>query len=314
MKRDSYANIEKLPEQSHIRHQHTTANPQPLPVDPIPFDLFAHGGRYRRQNEVKCHPKGTRYVLFILDTSGSIEPYDFQRMTSTLSILVHYFCRRIKIAAVTFSDDYFIEFCFDCFGNSCGGRDDARDAMAGIKYRGGLTFTGEITQCVCDNVLTPECGFPELPTDGTTCLDIVYVTDGWSNGPADVCQKVECLYDLERWGSVELNVFAFGIGGYNLTELKCITRDRSVNYINNAIFEVNSFDEFEEAIRGIASVFDWLASGNTDTMFPFLSGSGFGSVSASGASDYNILDAAIEMPDCFAIDAYDGGGSKDCSN
>ena len=28
-------------------------------------------------------------------------------MTSTLSTLVHYFCRRIKVAAMTFSDEHF---------------------------------------------------------------------------------------------------------------------------------------------------------------------------------------------------------------
>ena len=234
-----------------------------------------------------CHPDDTRYVLFILDTSGSIGHYNFQRITSTLSTLVHHFCRHTKVAVFTFSGDHFIEFCFDCFGNDCAGRDSARNAMAGINYRGGSTRTGQATQCVCNNVLTPSCGFPELPTVDTTCLDVVYVTDGHSNGPIDVGQSVQCLYDLERCG-VELNVFAFGIGGYDITELKCITRDRSLNYVENKVFEVDSFDEFEDAINNIVMVFG----------LPPVYSAGFGDIT----------------PDCFAIDASDAIGYDDCSS
>ena len=122
----------------------------------------------------------------MLDTSGSIGQTDFNRMTSALNILVHYFCRPIKIAVMTFSDEHFIESCFNCFGNDCEGRDDARDKMQNIPYRGGWTYTGEATQCACDCMLTTNCGFPDLTTfggPGAVCLDVIYVTDGRSNGP-----------------------------------------------------------------------------------------------------------------------------------
>lgn len=259
--------------------QRSSSEPKPLPIDPIPFNLFKHGGLYKRQSSIECYPDDTRYVLFMLDTSGSIGLQNFTRMTSSLSMLVNHFCRHIQVAAFTFSGQHFIEFCFDCFDNDCIGRDQARDAMTCIQYRGGGTHTGEATQCVCDNVLTPRCGFPELSTDRITCLDVVYVTDGKSKGPTNVCDKVQCLYDLEHQG-VELNVFAIGIDDYNMTELQCITKSHSFNYVNNPILEADSFDDFENTISIIGQQFDQLNSA---------------------------------LPDCFAIDDNGGFGFDDCS-
>ena len=251
--------VQKEVKELRVNKQHSSPKPAPLPVDPIPFDIMKHSARYRRQNSgVNCYPDGTRYVLFLLDTSGSIGRHNFNIMTSTLSTLVHYFCRRIKVAAMTFSHDHFIEFCFNCFDNDCNGRDNARDAMLNIQYRNGATHTGEATQCACDIMLSPDCGFPDI-TDidgpGEICLDVIYVTDGHSNGPQNVCKKVGCLYDL----GIELTVYAFGVANYNAAELKCITRNNS-NSIDNTIFKVRDFDHFADAINKIGVVFDVLES------------------------------------------------------
>lgn len=261
-------------------------------MDPLPFDLFKYGGLYQRQTNARCHPDDTRYVLFLLDTSESVAHDEFKKVTSTLGNLVHYFCRRTKISAVSFSDKHYLEFCFDCFGNDCTGRDRARDAMADIKCRGGLRFTGEATQCVCDSMFTSDCGFPELSTEGSTCLDVIYVTDGKSNGRSDVCKRVECLYDLEERG-VSLNVFAFGIDGYDIDELRCITRDESVNYINNKIFEIDSFDRFEAVIDSIDQVFEQfvdVGSGRDMKEKYFYGESGSGKEPGSGMESGSGLD------------------------
>ena len=248
-----------------VKEQHLSPEPTPLPVDPIPFDIMKHSTRYRRQNSgVNCYPDGTRHVLFLLDTSGSIGPDDFNIMTSTLSNLVHYFCRRMRVAAMTFSDEHFIEFCFNCFENDCRGRDNARDAMKEIQYRGGWTHTGQATQCACDVMLSRSCGFPniidyELGTLDAICLDVIYVTDGQSNGPQNVCQKVQCLYDLRNQG-VELNVYAFGVDNYNVDELNCITRPRHAEPILNPIFKLDSFEDFANVTNEIAEVFAMLES------------------------------------------------------
>ena len=307
----------------------TTTEPQPLTVGPIPFDLFRFGELYRRQNNVGCHPDSARYILFLLDTSDSISREDFSKITSSLSSLVHYFCRRIKIAAVTFSNEQFVEFCFDCFGNDCSGRDNARDAMADVKYRGGSSkSTGEAVQCACDTVLTPDCGFPKLPiTKGPTSLDVVYVTDGKSDRRTDICKAVQCLYDLEELG-VELNVFAFGIGSYNADNLKCITRDKSVNYINNKIFEFDNAYQLQEAVNAINDIFDKSILGRIKYFYDE-SGSGTGSESGMGSgmesgsglylgsgmesgSGVYYLDDVVTS-DCFAIGASDEVRYDDCS-
>ena len=39
------------------------------------------------------------------------------------------------------------------------------------------------------------------------CLDVIYVTDGHSNGPHNVCTTVQCLRALKNKG-VELTVYA----------------------------------------------------------------------------------------------------------
>ena len=62
-----------------------------LKDDPIPFDFLEHGKRYRRQT-TDCQPDGTRHILFMLDTSGSIGKTEFDKMTTALSTLVTLFC------------------------------------------------------------------------------------------------------------------------------------------------------------------------------------------------------------------------------
>ena len=259
-------------ESTLIKKQRPTSKPEPLPVDPIPFHLIKHGTRYRyrrQSSDVNCQPDGTRHVLFILDTSGSIGRTDFNRMTSALSTLVHHFCRPTKFAVMTFSHEHFIEFCFNCFNNDCNGRDDARDAMRNVRYRGGMTHTGEATQCACDSLLTSRCAFPDMTSfngPGAVCLDVIYITDGHSNGPQNVCEKVQCLYDfeLDERGNANnlfhLNVFAIGIDNYDITELNCITRTLGPvnNYTNrkNTAFTFQNFTLFEMAINGIGQSFD----------------------------------------------------------
>ena len=247
----------------------STAEPDPLPVKPIPFDIMQHSARYRRENGgVNCYPDGTRYVLFLLDTSGSIGEHNFNIMTSSLSTLVHYFCRRIKIAAMTFSHEHFIEFCFDCFDNDCRGRDNTRDAMNAIRYRGGRTHTGQATQCACDVMLSPECGFPNVTElSETICLDVIYITDGHSSRPQNVCEKVQCLYDLEELG-VELTVYAFGVDNYNITELRCISRYQHTGLIRNTLFRLDSFAHFADAINAIGQVFAYLGVSGPPTLLP----------------------------------------------
>ena len=232
----------------HINIRRSANDAAPLSVDPIPFNITEHGARYRRQTT--CPPTSTQHILFVLDTSGSVGEREFRRVTNVLSELVLFFCKPIKVAVMTFDHEYFIEFCFNCFDNSCNGRVDARDAIRDIDYdfnREGTryTHTGGAARCVCDFMLSSSCGV----TPTTDCIDVVFITDGRSNDPSrDVCQEVRCLHN--RYG---VNTYAIGIANAHEPELMCITDD-DINPDQFHLFNFLSFDDFEQTFMEIVNI------------------------------------------------------------
>ena len=241
-----FANVGKRSlqeEKKPLKREHPRPEPLPLDNDPIPFEWKEHGNRFRRQafsGNRNCHPDGTQHILFMLDTSGSIGPTDFERMTSNLSLLVALMCKPVKIAAMTFNHDYHVEFCFNCFENTCSGRGDIAEAMINIEYRGGLTHTGGAAKCACDVLLSESCGVDP----SANCIDVVFITDGQSNDPTrDVCTEIQCLHN--RFG---VNTYAIGIGnGVDQNELDCITEASNTM----GIFNFDSFLDFESALNKI---------------------------------------------------------------
>ena len=232
-----------------IKQDRSTPEPEPLPIDPLPFNFIEHGARYRRSYD-NCEPNGRKYVLFILDTSGSIGHENFVKMTATLSLLVHKFCSPVKVAAMTFSHKHFLEFCFDCHRSDLNGRDAIRNAMKSIPYRGGSTHTGGATQCACDFMLTSECGL-ESVVSGDRCIDIVYITDGLSNGPISPCNVIDCFYNISQ---AQVKVIAIGITNrVRESELECIVTPAdgaiSANNVTNYLFQFDRFDMFEKVIN-----------------------------------------------------------------
>jgi len=185
----------------------------------------------------------------MLDTSGSIGRTDFERMTSNLSLLVALMCKPVKIAAMTFDHDYHIEFCFNCFENTCSGRGDVAMAMSNIEYRGGWTYTGGAAKCACDVLLSESCGVDP----SANCIDVVFITDGQSNDPThDVCTEIQCLHNRS-----EVNTYAIGIGhGVDQNELDCITEASN----KMGIFNFESFDHFESTLDNLI---DGRLSGDT---------------------------------------------------
>jgi len=132
-----------------------------------------------------------RSILFVLDTSGSIGRENFARMTTAVSSLVTLFCAPTQFAVMTIGDLLRLEFCFNCFNNSFVGRRAAGQAIMNARYRGGGTNTGEAVRCVCNELLDyRKCG---LWRD--SCIDVIFITDGYSNGALDVCSEVQCLHN-----------------------------------------------------------------------------------------------------------------------
>ena len=197
----------------------------------------------------KCSPNKTRYVLFMLDTSGSISPAEFANMTHQLSRLAFYFCSAIKVAVMTFNHNYSVEFCFDCHENNCEGRREIRDDMRRIQHRSGHTYTAGAARCACNFMLSDDCGF----VDQDACIDVVIVTDGRSNDPpgrnSDVCKEITCLQNKTLFPEAQVNVFVFGISNYvNERELECLT-SLSIEPLPQHIFNFTTFDKFVRTLN-----------------------------------------------------------------
>ena len=239
------------------RHQ-STAEHKPLQIDPIPFNVLEHGPRYRQQN-INCKANDTQYILFVLDISGSIDEAAFNNVTEFLSRLVPFFCKEIKVAVMTFNHNYYVEFCFDCFNNTCDGRNATSEAIKNIRYHGGRTHTAGAVKCVCDFMLSDSCGFDQ----DAKCIDVVFLTDGKSNDPSsEVCAEVQCLHDHSIFN---INTYAIGItDDVNLSELECIT-NLSYEYSGNVddnILIFGTVEEFKQTLDEIIYVLGHPEPGN----------------------------------------------------
>ena len=185
--------------------------------------------------------------MFVLDTSGSIGPDDFTRMTTALSGFVPLLCDNIRLAILSYSHQLHVEFCFNCHDlcrNCFTDRVNVASAIQGIQYRGGWTHTGPVTRCVRDYILDPNsgCGVDT----SSKCLDIIYVTDGESNGPLSyphTCTEATCLKNHPDWCG-RVNIYAIAIGSrVNQDEIKCLTQNKE-----DSVFNVKDFAAFEQLV------------------------------------------------------------------
>ncbi len=214
--------------------------PAPLPEAPIPYNREEHGKRFRRAPNAYCQPNGEQHILFVLDTSGSVKKDSFARMTKAVSKLTAFFCSPPKVAALTYSTDFNLEFCFDCFTTDYYGRLQAAAAIRNIPFRGGSTKTGGAARCICDKLLSPACGMHPF----ATCTDVVFITDGKSNDRRlNVCEEVKCLHNHLNG----INTYAIGINNYDEDEIKCIASSSSLK----SVFRFEDFDDFEDAVEEI---------------------------------------------------------------
>ena len=107
-KRSAQRDKTKLPEEKIVHND----------LNPIPFDFLEHGPHLRSRRQASCGDQSVQHVLFVLDTSGSIGPTQFNRMKNAIAKLVPLFCKQVKIAIVSFDHQVNLEFCFNCFGNT----------------------------------------------------------------------------------------------------------------------------------------------------------------------------------------------------
>ena len=223
-------------------------------MNPRPFVWENDHIRFRRMHKNQyCAPTDVHYILFLLDTSGSIGRDTFNRMTKAIGDISHYFCKQVQVALMTFSHDIHLEFCFNCHDNDPQGRAKLNQTIQNIQYRGGMTHTAGAARCACSHVLQSRCGLPI----NAGCLDVVFITDGNSNDPSlQICDEVRCLHRHAR------NTFAMGIGNTNPTEINCIAEATS-NQFN--IFGFRDFDEFERVLAQAIGLVN-LSNGNFECL------------------------------------------------
>ena len=237
------------PSQIHI-NTHSNDELEPEPDNPIPFDVLKHGHRYRRQGyNREC--RESQYVLFVLDTSGSIPDSDFEAMTDALGCLVPLFCNPIKVAVMTFGHDFYMEFGFDCYdGNTCQDRKDTAAAIGAITHRRGRrALTGGAVQCV-DELLTNRQIANFSIDEDTRCLDVVFITDGRSNGPLDVCREIN---QSRLLSDRRIKLHSIGIGNVNENEINCLSGIESGILLKNFTVFTDTLNRIVQYLRNTES-------------------------------------------------------------
>ena len=219
-------------------NQHLEQLDPSIPVEEFDLEKYVNIiNDNRKKRQIKCtndtHNATVRYVLFIVDTSGSIGKANFDKVKDIIADISDALCDHLKFALLTYSNYIHLEFCFNCYND----RRDIRSAILRSGYRGGLTHTTDAIKCACEQILTRACGLPEGIM--TPNIDVVLLTDGNHNGPcrSRLDTTVECLHE-ER----NINTFGIGVGSIDYDSVKALTNagDATNGDIAN-IFRVGNF-------------------------------------------------------------------------
>lgn len=145
-----------------------------------PFHFIAnskaeYSGHSRNQRQSSSD---TRYFVFVLDGSGSIDEEEFNQKKKFLATIARSLCGHIKVAMITYSTEINLEFCFDCYTD----RDDLAEAIERAPYLNRGTRTHQAMKCIYERLLGPSlCDVSGIPQ-----LDVITITDGRHNGQCSV--------------------------------------------------------------------------------------------------------------------------------
>lgn len=205
-------------------------------TDNIPLDLDSYLAAIPSRNWRSCHDNDSRYVLFIMDTSGSIGPTHFGTAKQVVATIANSLCGYIKVALMSFSTGRYLDFCFDCYPDIDPGqpRQAIRNAIMNTPYRSGGTSTADAIKCACQKMLTPACGVPQGLT--TNNIDVVILTDGMNNGP---CQSK--LLEVAKYLKDQrtINIFAIAIGSGSAQTVANLVKHPDFTHI----FQVRDFTQ-----------------------------------------------------------------------
>ena len=117
-------------------------------------DYLSHIKKHHRKRQTS---KEKDYVLFILDSSGSILKHNFETMKKVAAKLSNLFCNA-KVAVMAYSTLVYREVCFNCEQSIPGA---VHDAIYKVKYKNKRTATGDAIRCACNQMLNTPCGFQQ---------------------------------------------------------------------------------------------------------------------------------------------------------
>ena len=199
------------------------------------FDL------YKELSHIKAHRqkrqgsyRRDKYVLYILDSSGSIKETNFKNLTNVTAQFSLFYCPGTKIAVMSYSSNVYRNYCFNCDQTGTYAR---YDTILNIPFHNRMTASGDAIHCACNYMLNSPCGFPYTTGWNAPELDVVFITDGSSNRGQDVCAAANCWSDFYN-----INVIPIGIGnGVDYQELDCI-KGSIINGVTHQ-FNLKDFNE-----------------------------------------------------------------------
>ena len=188
------------------------------------FDFDRHLSAITSHRNKRSTNSKKRYILFILDSSGSITSSQFTQMKQTLSNLLPLFCGNVIFGVMSYGEKLERNICFNCEQSD---RSKLQQALRSIAFHNGpSTRSGDAIQCACDYMLSRSCGYFNEPNSIT---DVIFLTDGQSNRGKNVCTAANCIPQ-------GVSVVSIGIGNnINYDELECIEGD---NGFPGHIFDV----------------------------------------------------------------------------
>ena len=194
--------VDKVPATNELLNDYSDANS---------FDLDGHLAAITSHRSKRSANSRRRYVLFILDSSGSIGSSEFTTMKEVLTNLLPLFCGNTLFGVMSYGSRLERDICFNCDQTD---RIKLYQALRSVVFHnGGTTRSGDAIQCACDYMLSRSCGYFNEPNSIT---DVIFLTDGQSNSGADVCVATNCIAD-------GVNVVSIGVGDrINYDELECI--------------------------------------------------------------------------------------------
>ena len=195
--------------------------------------------RQKRQNY-------QQYTLVILDASGSIGSDNFKAMVDTAAMFARYGCGQ-KVAVMSFSTYVYAQYCFDCDQEK---NEEMESVIKSIPFSNGLTASGNAINCTCDFVLKEgsKCGFPENGDSTTATVQVIFITDGYSNHGKKVCIEAEnCWKSVSKYVQqlIITPIYITNRGTPNYAEINCIKR----NY--GGAINLKSFEDFKNLAKGL---------------------------------------------------------------